>query len=253
EYAADGDLVALAAGQTKIPTLLSLALAQANIGADPLAVFTNKIAYGIRLHSLDDTYLADPLATFTLLNSFELLRRECEPGAIVPSWTTSTAFYRGDELSSWTYFQVNNFNGRRIYGRTLGIESSDSGVFTILPNRVARAVGHGSASILASYGEVTGALPVSVGPVPQFLSPGGRSGYWFIQNPYIQDSLWLTGMTQVDSVTPLGEFVVAGGSVSYRYGGVTYSTPMLAATISPGGAQPTLHFRMATPEFPQPD
>lgn len=84
------------------------------------------------------------------------------------------------------------------------------------------------------------------------LSSGNRAGTWTVTNPYIQDSLWLNGLAQVDSGTAVGQFIVTGGSVTYRDSRSTYTVPVLDGRIVSGGSQYNLNFRMATPEFTNP-
>ncbi|HET9065598.1 MAG TPA: hypothetical protein VFN22_07270 [Gemmatimonadales bacterium] len=252
EYAVNHDLVAALSFQPRVTTVLSAELDSANTGASPLKQFVNRISYGMKSHDLVNSYLKDPASVARLLSSVEHIRRECEPGALLPAWTTSPSFYRGDEFVPWLYFTVNNFNGRRLYGRTIAIASTDSTVANVLPNRLVRAVAHGSASILGSSGTLTASLPFVVGPVPNVLPTGSRSGKWSVIYPLTEDSLWVSGLAQVDSVTPLGEFVVTGGTISYRYNGTTYSVPALNARIGSGGTTYQLRFNMATPEFSDP-
>ena len=252
EYAVEHDLVAALSFQPRVTTALSLQLDSANAGASILKRFVNRITYGVRLHDLDNSYLRDPASVTRLLSSVDYIRGECEVEDVVPLWTSPLTIYRGDELASVIYFQVNNFNGRRLYGRTIGVSSTDSTIINLLPNRMLRALDHGSASILATSGSATGSLPFVVAPVPNVLPTGGRSGTWRITNPLIEDSIWITGLTQIDSVTPLGEYVVSGGTVNYRHNGSSYSVPALNAKITPGGPTPTLRFNMATPEFSDP-
>jgi hypothetical protein len=254
EYATSGDLVATlsGAGQPKIATQLSIELAAANTGALPLAAFVNTIVYGIRLHALGETYLVDPTAVATLLNRVELLRRECEPGTVTSVFTTPPPFYRGSELFAPSYFLINSFNGRRLYGRTMQITSTDSAVVTVLPNRMIWGVAHGTAIVVGRVATATGEMPLTVGPVPVVLSGGTRSGTWRINTPLTQDSLYLSGAIQVDSIAGNGDYLVSGGTVTYRYQGTMHTVPMLGAVIAPGGIRPTLRFNMATPEFPNP-
>lgn len=251
EFAATGDLVSsLAPELDRVPTALSIALAEANaVAITPLEVFINTVVYGIKIHNLGGNYLWDPATQMRLRSAVEGVRRECEPGEVV-AIAQFDQLHRGDEYFPHLYFQVRNQNGRRIYGRTVKVESNDSAIVNILPFRKAVASSHGSTELIGTVGLASGEMEVTVTPVPDLSVGVAKTGHWFVTGPLIQDSLSLNGLVQLDSVSPTGEYLVTGGTISYQYNGTPYTTPVLNARIDPGGPSPTLRFTMATPEYP---
>lgn len=261
EYATDGDIVADIFGSTasrvyvaltaeRDAALASLPFIEWGTGSAALL----RLYYGKQLHSLSGTYLKDPTARATFASASLALRHECELRKVDWSFGDTLRMRKGEMRSLPLYLTMKNHAGRTAYGRQRHARSLDTMIvrpgtggaiwdYTALDTGFARIEGR------AGNIDTRDTLIVVVEPARSYGSGGAYAGSWTIPS-VATDSLSIS-VTELDEANIDG-FTKVSGSVTYKYGGTTYTRPMVDAYIHPGINYPELRFRMATPEFPDP-
>lgn len=184
-----------------------------------------KLKWGIRLHSVDHSYLGQAAPREVIATGLGALYKECSIGSVeaaFPGETVLPGFTRALKL----YVIVKNQNGRPLKGRRLVWSSSDPAVSSVDAEGNLTTHSPGTAVITGKSGEHTATFTYTVQPVPDYGISGTWQGTWTRRDfggPPEGGSLTMTLAQSGSSVS---------GSVTHSYRDTTYTQEIYNGTVS---------------------